>query len=110
MYQTTSIQKNPSYPARVHAYEAPKWREVLAGIEARLESARARWGGIKDSKKKEQSALFVHQLAGARDQVAEAVRRMPQEVGELYEEDHHRLEQAVAAFDRVEKRLTESSR
>lgn len=110
MYQTTSIQRNPSYPARVHAYEAPKWRDLLAGIEARLESARSRWGATKDAAKKGNSERLVHQLAGARDQVADCVRRLPQEVGELYEEDHHRLEQAVAAFDRVEKGLLEAIR
>ena len=43
------------------------------------------------------------QMLGARDQVAEAARRMPMETGDLYEEDHHRLEEAVAALDRVFK-------
>jgi hypothetical protein len=47
--------------------------------------------------------LFA-QMLGARDQVADAARRLPMEVGELYEEDKHRLEEAVAALDRVFKR------
>jgi hypothetical protein len=41
------------------------------------------------------------QMIGARDQVAEAVRRLPLETGDLYEEDRHRLEDAVAALDRI---------
>ncbi len=44
---------------------------------------------------------MFHQLQGARDQVAEGVRRLPLEAGELYHEDKERFEQAVAAFDRV---------
>jgi hypothetical protein len=40
-------------------------------------------------------------MLGARDQIADAARRLPGEVGELYEEDRHRLEEAVAALDRL---------
>jgi len=42
-------------------------------------------------------------MLGARDQVFDAARRLPGETGELYEEDKHRLEEAVAALDRVFK-------
>ena len=34
---------------------------------------------------------LYHQMQGARDQVAEAVRRLPLEVGGLYHEDHERF-------------------
>jgi hypothetical protein len=44
------------------------------------------------------------QMQGARDQVAEAVRRLPMEVGGLYHEDHERLEQAKAAIERTWRR------
>jgi hypothetical protein len=47
--------------------------------------------------------LFA-QMLGARDQVADCARRIPGETGGLYEEDHHRLEEALAALDRVEAR------
>ena len=40
-------------------------------------------------------------MLGARDQVADAVKRLPRETGDLYDEDHHRLEEAVAALDRL---------
>jgi hypothetical protein len=42
-------------------------------------------------------------MLGARDQVYETARRLPGETGDLYEEDRHRLEEAVAALDRVER-------
>ncbi|MBV8558874.1 MAG: hypothetical protein JO116_25315, partial [Planctomycetaceae bacterium] len=52
-------------------------------------------------------ALFERlffQMEGARDQVADAARRLPGETGDLYEEDRHRLDEAVAALDRVFRR------
>ena len=42
-------------------------------------------------------------MLGARDQVADAVKRLPLETGHLYEEDRHRAEEAVAALDRLFK-------
>jgi hypothetical protein len=42
-------------------------------------------------------------MLGARDQVAAAARRLPGETCALHEEDKHRLEEAVAALDRVMK-------
>ena len=44
------------------------------------------------------------QMLGARDQLAEAARRMPLETGDLYDEDKERFEQAVAALERVWQR------
>jgi hypothetical protein len=44
------------------------------------------------------------QMLGARDQIADAARRLPMEVGDLYEEDHHRLEEALAALGRLFQR------
>ena len=43
-------------------------------------------------------------MLGARDQVAETVRRLPLETGALYDEDKERYEDALAAFDRVYRR------
>ena len=40
-------------------------------------------------------------MQGALDQIADAVHRLPGEVGDLYEEDKHRLEEAKAALDRM---------
>jgi hypothetical protein len=47
---------------------------------------------------------IYHQMLGARDQVAETVRRLPLETGVLYHEDKERFEQALQAFDRVWRR------
>jgi hypothetical protein len=43
-------------------------------------------------------------MLGARDQIAEGVRRLPLETGALYDEDHERYKEAVAAFERVYRR------
>jgi hypothetical protein len=44
---------------------------------------------------------LYHQLMGARDQIADCVRRMPLEAADLYEEDQERYQNAVAAFERT---------
>ena len=44
-------------------------------------------------------------MAGARDQIAVAASRLSMEVGEMYAEDRHRLEEGVAALDRLVARL-----
>jgi hypothetical protein len=47
---------------------------------------------------------MLHQMQGARDQIADAVRRLPMETDDLYEEDRHRLDEAVAALNRLFER------
>jgi len=47
---------------------------------------------------------MLHQMQGARDQIADSVRRLPMETYDLYEEDRHRLDEAVAALDRLFER------
>jgi hypothetical protein len=44
------------------------------------------------------------QMLGARDQLAEAVRRLPRETGALYHEDQERLTAAEAALQRQVQR------
>lgn len=95
------ITKNPSYPYRVHTHEKPFWDGILQRLDQRLNQA-SEAAGAQASQEKQ---FLLVQLAGARDQVYEMARRLPGEVGELYEEDRHKLEQAVAAFDRVAARL-----
>jgi hypothetical protein len=93
--------RNPSYPQRVHIHERAKWNAVLASCEERLDAARQKLVVVGNSPARVSFERLLGQLMGARDQVAEAARRLPGETGELYEEDKHRLEEAVAAFDRV---------
>jgi hypothetical protein len=87
--------RSPSYPQRVHIRERAQWQAVLADWDAKIAAATAR--GFKGA----DSARSLVQMAGARDQIADAVKRLPMEVGEMYEEDKHRLEEAVAALERL---------
>lgn len=101
--RTLSPFKNPSYPQRVHLHEKAHWQEVLASCEQRLAQARQKLGVIGNSPSRATFERLFAQMLGARDQVADGVRRLPLETGDLYQEDKHRVEQAVAALDRVFK-------
>jgi hypothetical protein len=92
---------NPAYPARTHIHERPPLEQALQSCEERLAAARPKLLAMDAGGDRELRARTFHQLQGARDQVAETVRRLPLEAGELYHEDKERFEQAVAAFDRV---------
>jgi hypothetical protein len=99
--QAIDPRKNPSYPQRVHIHERAHWQGVLQQCEERVAAARARWSRESNGPNRAAFERLFAQMVGARDQVAEAVRRLPMETGELYDEDKHRLEEAVAALDRV---------
>ena len=92
----TDPRRSPTYPQRVHIRERAKWQAVLTSWDEKIASSRAssRLSG-------EQAEIVFAQMAGARDQIAEAVKRLPMEVGEMYEEDKHRLEAGVAALERL---------
>jgi hypothetical protein len=91
--------RNPAYPQRVHIHERAKWQGILASCEERIATARQKLD--VNSPDRARFERLHAQMLGARDQVADAARRLPSETGDLYEEDKHRLEQAVAALDRV---------
>ena len=97
-------KKNPSYPAREHLHEKPHWQSVLQGVEGRLATARQKLGVLAIDARRPAFERIYAQMLGARDQVAVAVKRLPQETGHLYEEDRQRVEEAVAALDRVFKK------
>jgi hypothetical protein len=93
--------RNPTYPARVHINERAKLDDAMRDCDQRLSSALQK---LKVLANHPQQALFVRlyqQMQGARDQAAEAVRRLPLEVGGLYHEDHERFEQAIQAIARL---------
>jgi len=98
---TADPRKNPSYPARQHLHEKPHWQSVLLRVESRLTTARQDLGGLANDDRRPAFERIYAQMLGARDQVADAVKRLPQETGDLYEEDHHRADEAVAALDRL---------
>lgn len=96
--------RNPSYPERTHYHERPALEETLRNCEQRLKSLGQKLAATANHPQKASFALLYQQMQGALDQVAEAVRRMPLETGSLYHEDQERLTQALAAFDRIERK------
>ena len=97
--------RNPSYPQRTHVRERGQWQAVLDRWESRIAAARTDLARAPGDPTR--IRLFA-QMLGARDQIADAIRRLPQEVGDLYHEDHHRLDEAVAALERTFARWTSS--
>ena len=95
--------RNPSYPQRVHIHERAKWQAVLKTCEDQVVAIRRKLGVLGNRPNRARLERLYAQMLGACDQVAEAARRMPGETGDLYEEDRHRLEEAVAALDRVQR-------
>ena len=94
--------KNPSYPQRVHLHERAHWQEVLERCEERIAAALEALGTLEGTSSNRAGLERLYgQMLGCRDQVADAVRRLPMETGELYAEDKHRLEEAVAALERL---------
>jgi hypothetical protein len=102
--------KSPSYPRRVHVRERAHWQEVLRACEAKVAGPRHDLAAMPEGPRRDAAARLVAQMLGARDQVADAARRLPMEVGHLYEEDHQRLEDAIAALDRVLAKWEEQGR
>jgi hypothetical protein len=101
---TPDPRKNPSYPQRVHVQERAHWQQVLARCEEQIATARPKLSALDSSPHRAAYERLFAQMLGCRDQVADAARRLPMETGDLYEEDKHRLEEAVAALDRIVKK------
>jgi hypothetical protein len=91
-------RRSPTYPQRVHIREKPHWQKLLADARARLEKASAE----RPAKTSPQADRLLIQMTGSVDQIADSVARLPMETGELYAEDRHRLEQAVATLKRLQ--------
>ena len=105
----SGLATNPAYPSRVHIHERPHWQGVLASCESRVGDYARRLAVLGPEVADRPRLERLHaQMLGARDQVADAARRLPGEVGSLYEDDKHRLEEAVAALDRVARRWEEA--
>ena len=93
--------RNPSYPQRAHLGERPQLEETLRSWEQKLSSVAGKLTALANHPGRATYERLFHQMQGARDQMAEAVRRMPLETGALYEEDHERFEAAAAALGRL---------
>ena len=96
--------RSPTYPQRVHFVEHGQLEEALRSCDQHLGSALQKLKVVANHAEKPRLVRLYHQMQGARDQVAEAVRRLPLEVGGLYHEDHERFQQAIAAMDRLVRR------
>ena len=97
----TNPRRNPSYPARIHWGERSYWQGILETWEARVTEAGKKLPELSGQANQEFYKLIYAQMLGGRDQIFESVRRLPGEVGDLYEEDKHRVEQGVAALERL---------
>ncbi|SIO01759.1 hypothetical protein SAMN05444166_2055 [Singulisphaera sp. GP187] len=96
--------RNPSYPQRIHIHERAHWQGVLKSCEERIAKAGQKLTAIGAGPNRATVERLYAQMLGARDQVADAAQRLPSETGGLYEEDRHRLEEGVAALERLLKR------
>jgi len=90
--------KNPSYPDRVHFPERPELEARLKACDEKVAAAGKKLALLTNHPKRAEYEKIHHQMRGARDQIAEAVYRMPRESGELYREDHEKLVIAEQAF------------
>ena len=96
--------KSPTYPPRVHFDERAEMEQRLRSIEERIQAVRRKLDLVGNQPERAGLERLYFQMLGARDQVAEEVRRLPLETRALYDEDKERYEAAVAAFERVHRR------
>ncbi len=96
--------RNPSYPHRTHTAEGPKWRALLDEWRTNVAAATSKLNVLGNHPRRADFEFLADQMQGALDQIADMARRLPGEVGELYTEDKHKLEQAVAALGRLLKK------
>lgn len=96
--------KSPTYPVRSHFGERAELEERLRACEERIQSVRQKLDSPGNQPDRGARERLYFQMLGARDQVAEAVRRLPLETGALYDEDRERYEEALAAFERTVRR------
>jgi len=93
--------ENPSYPQRTHFAERAQLEETLRSCEQKISTVTGKLTALGNHPGRAAYERLFHQMQGARDQMADAVRRMPLETGDLYDEDHERFEAAVAALERL---------
>ncbi len=96
--------KNPSYPQRVHLAERKPLEEKFRAWDEKIAEVVRKLAAMGSHPKRDTYERLYHQMQGARDQMAEAVRRMPLETGTLYDEDRERLKSAEAALFRLIQR------
>ena len=98
---STDPRRNSAYPARIHWGEQSHWSGVLQTWDAKVTEAGEKLSALSGHANQEFYQRTYAQMLGGRDQIFESASRLPREVGDLYEEDKHRVEQAVAALERL---------
>jgi hypothetical protein len=93
--------KSPSYPQRVHIGERARWEGTLTNWKDKVAAVKRKLDVILPGPEREPYDKLFFQMRGAVDQIADAVKRLPMEVGSMYEEDLHRLREAEAALERL---------
>ncbi len=97
-------KRNPSYPQRTHTAEKAQWLALLAEWTKKVSVATSRLKVIGDHPKRAEFAFVQAQMQGSLDQIADSSRRLSGEVGEMYEEDKHKVDQAIVALERLLKK------
>ena len=92
---------NPSYPQRTHFGERAELEQSLHSWEEKVRVVSGKLAALGDHSGRPTYERLYHQMLGARDQMAEAARRMPLEAGVLYEDDRERFEAAASALGRL---------
>jgi hypothetical protein len=98
------LMKNPTYPPRNHFGEKQALEEKLRSWHQKIDAMAQKLAAIGTHANRPAYERLYHQMMGARDQMMEAVRRMPRETGDFYDEDHERLVNAEAALVRLMQR------
>jgi hypothetical protein len=93
--------KNPTYPQRTHLGERKQLEDSLHSWTQKFADVEAKLTALSNHPARATHERLYHQMQGALDQMAEAVRRMPLESGSLYKEDRERYEAAEAALRRL---------
>jgi hypothetical protein len=101
---------SPTYPQRAHIRERPQWQALLKEWEERIASAGQTLATLPPGPDRFARERLYFQMLGARDQISESVRRLPMEVGSMYEDDRIRLEEAVAALERLFRRWEDKNK
>ncbi|MFO0892786.1 MAG: hypothetical protein U0790_27050 [Isosphaeraceae bacterium] len=96
--------RNPTYPARTHWSERAGLEDRLKAWDQKIGDYARRLATLRDSASRASFERIYHQMTGARDQFADAARRLPRETGALYHEDLERLENAESALQRLVQR------
>jgi hypothetical protein len=93
--------RNPSYPLRTHTGERARWAAVLDEWRTKVNAATSKLDVLGNHPRRANFEYVAAQMQGALDQISDSGCRLPGEVGEMYAEDKHKVDQAVAALGRL---------